>query len=56
MNKIISKTIKITTPILPPKNDFIEQEIKKFGIIPLRWAIIDVKENELLISTSGEEV
>ncbi len=56
MNKIISKTIKIKTPILPPSIDFIEQEIKKSGIIPLRWAIIDASGNELLISASGEEI
>lgn len=50
---VISKTIKIISPKMPPDVDFIENEIKKFNIEPLRWAIVDIKNNELTISVSG---
>lgn len=53
MNKVISKTIKIKTLSLPPKIDFIENEIKKNKIEPLRWAIVDVDNNILTLSVSG---
>ena len=56
MNKIISKTFEIVSAVLPPKNNFIEEEIKKQGITPLRWAIVDVQNNTLTISASGEEI
>lgn len=54
MDKIISKTIKITSEIMPPKASFIEQEIIKNGINPVRWAIVDVKDNEITLNVSGE--
>lgn len=50
---VISKTIKIISPKMPPDVEFIEKEIEKFNIEPLRWAIVDVKNNELTISVSG---
>ncbi len=53
MSEIISKTIKIISPNMPPKVDFIEKEIVKNNIEPLRWAIVDINENELTISVSG---
>ena len=52
MSKVISKTIKIKTPKLPPDADFIEAEIEKQGFICLRWAIVDVVEDELFINVS----
>ena len=52
----MSKTIKIKTEILPPEVDFIETEIVKSGIEPLRWAIVDVKDNELTLSVSGRKI
>ena len=55
-NKIISKTIKISSPKLPPEVDFIEQQIKAQGLEPVRWAIIDVQNNELTLSVSGFEI
>lgn len=53
---IVSKTIKIKVSSLPPKVDFIEEEIKKQGLEPLRWAIVDVdlKNCELTLSVSGK--
>ena len=33
----------------------IESELKKDGIEPLRWAIVAVEDEELLISVSFEE-
>jgi len=51
--EIISKTIKITTDKLPPSVDFIENEIKKHNINPIRWAIIDIQNNILTLSVSG---
>ena len=53
MSEVISKTIKIKTPKLPPDVDFIESEIEKQGFICLRWAIVDVIENELVLSISA---
>ncbi|MBR1617694.1 hypothetical protein IJ670_06030 [bacterium] len=50
---VISKIIKIKTPKLPPEIDFIEEQIKKEGIEPLRWAIINVNDYILTISASG---
>jgi len=54
--KITSKTIKIKCDKLPPKVDFIENEIKSQGLEAIRWAIVDVEENILTLSVSGYEV
>ena len=51
--EIISKTIKIISPKLPPDVDFIEKEINNQGLEALRWAIIDIEENTITISASG---
>jgi hypothetical protein len=56
MSKVISKIINITTPIMPPDVEFIEKEIEKQGIEALRWAIVDIKQNELKISVSGRNI
>lgn len=56
MSEIISKTIKIITDKMPPSVDFIEKEIIKNKIEPLRWAIVDIKDNELKLSVSGREL
>ncbi len=56
MSEIISKTIKIIIDKMPPSVDFIEKEIIKNKIEPLRWAIVDVKDNELKLSVSGREL
>ena len=53
MNEVISKIIKITSPNMPPSVDFIENEIIKNKIEPLRWAIVDIAQNNLTISVSG---
>lgn len=53
MKKVISKTIKITADKLPPSVDFIENEIKKEGLEPIRWAIVDIKNKELTLSVSA---
>jgi len=53
---VISKIIKIKTSNFPPKPEYIEQKIIKSGIEPLRWAIIEVKESEVLVSVSGREL
>ncbi|MBQ8635708.1 hypothetical protein IJ425_06115 [bacterium] len=53
MNEVISKIIKITSPNMPPNVDFIEGEIIKNNIEPLRWAIIDIEQNNLTLSVSG---
>ena len=54
MNRIISKTIKIKTDSLPPNVDYIEEEIKKLGFEPIRWAIVDIKNLELTINLSAQ--
>ena len=56
MSEVISKTIKIKAEKLPPDAEFIEQEIIKSNLEPLRWAIVDVKGNELTISVSGRKL
>ena len=50
---VVSKTIKIKSPLMPPKVDFIEKEIEKQGIEALRWAIVEANGNELTLSVSG---
>ena len=54
MNKIVSKVIQIKADELPPQVDFIESEIIKAGIKPLRWAIVEVEDKNLTLSVSGE--
>ena len=56
MTKIISKTIEIICEKLPPSVDFIENEIKKQNIDPIRWAIINIEGDKLTLSVSGEEL
>ena len=53
MSEVISKTIKIISPTMPPDVAFIESEIEKQGIEALRWAIVEINENELTICASG---
>ena len=53
MKKIISKTIKIISDKMPPSVEFIENEIKKAGLEPIRWAIVDIKNKELTLSVSA---
>lgn len=49
---IISNLVKLKLT-----NDIakIENELKKLGIEPLRWAVVEVSENELTISVSYEQ-
>ena len=56
MNEVISKIIKIISPVMPPEVNFIEQEIINNGIEPLRWAIVDINNNELTLSVSGRNL
>ena len=51
--EIISKTITIKTEKLPPSVNFIENEIKKRGLEPVRWAIVEIEKNILTLSVSG---
>lgn len=53
MDEIISKTFKIVSKIMPPCADFIEEEIIKNKIEPIRWAIVEIEGNELVVSVSG---
>jgi len=56
MSEVISKTIKIKTDKLPPDIEFIEKEIIKSGIEPLRWAIVEVEGDILTLSISGRTI
>ena len=38
---------------MPPNIEFIESEIEKQGIEALRWAIVEVNNNELVLCVSG---
>lgn len=51
--EVISKTIEIAVDKLPPKSNFIENEIRNRGIEPIRWAIVDINDNTLTLSVSG---
>lgn len=35
-------------------NEEIKRELKSIGILPLRWAIVDVSDNELTLSVAYE--
>jgi len=52
MKSIISKTIEIKCDKFPPSTKFIEDEIKKPGFELIRWAIVEVKNDKLLVSVS----
>ena len=56
MNEVISKTLKIKSPKMPPSTDFIEKEIKNINLEPLRWAIVDIEGDILTISVSGRKL
>ena len=56
MDKIISKTIKIKSDKMPPNADFIENEIKKLGFEPIRWAIVEINDKELTINISAQKL
>lgn len=47
-----SEIIKIECEKLPPSVDFIENEIKKRGFEPIRWAIVDVLDTTLTLSSA----
>lgn len=32
--------------------EYVEQELKKLGIVPLRWAVVDIKDNSLAVSVA----
>ena len=51
--KIISKTVEIKAKF-PISSEYIESELKKIGIIPLRWAIVKVDCNNFAISLAFE--
>ena len=56
MSEVISKTIKIISPTMPPNVEFIEKKIIEHKIEPLRWAIVEIKDNELTLSVSGRKL
>ena len=56
MNSVISKIIKIQVEKMPPAVEFIEKEIIKNDIEPVRWAIVEINENELVVSVSGRKL
>ena len=52
MSEVISTTIEIFSPKMPPCVDFIENELKKRELEPLRWAKVNIENNKLLLSVS----
>lgn len=48
--KIISKEIEI--PLAELSSQYVESELEKRGITPLRWAIVKKTENILIVSVS----
>ena len=53
--EIISKLVKIEAD-LPTSTEFIETELAKMGLEPLRWAIVAVEGNILTISLACENL
>lgn len=53
--EIISKLIEIETK-LPTDNVFIEKRLNEMGIFPLRWAIVNVDCNKLIINVAYENL
>lgn len=53
--QIISKLIEIKVPE-KFDNDFIETELIKNGIKPLRWAVVKVEGNILTVSAAFENL
>lgn len=54
--KIIDTVIKFKSDVMPPKNEYIEAQIRKNGIDPIRWAIIEICDNELTLSVAGIKI
>ena len=52
MSEVNSTLIKIKSPIMPPKVDFIEKKLLEMNFPPVRWAIVDIVDNELTLSVS----
>lgn len=52
--KIISKLVEIKAE-LPVDNHFIEKRLKEIGIKPLKWAVVNVENNILTLSLTGED-
>lgn len=53
--EIVSKIVEIKAKV-PVNNNFIENELAKMGIIPLRWAIVNVESDNLTISLACENL
>jgi len=53
--EIVSKLVEIEAK-LPVDNDFVEKKLYAMGIVPLRWAIVKVKNNILTISLAYENL
>jgi len=53
--EIISKLVKIEAT-LPIDNGFIEKELYKMGIEPLRWAIVGIEGNILTVSLACQNL
>ncbi len=45
---IIRKTLELTS-------GYIESELKKLGIVPLRWSIVDVSNDSYAVSVAYEK-
>ena len=52
---IVSKLIEIEAE-MPVDNEFIEAALHEIGILPLRWAVVKVDENNLTVSLSYESL
>ena len=39
-----------------PSTEYIEQELKKMGIIPLRWAIVKISKDSFTINCAYDRI
>lgn len=53
--EIISKLVEIDA-VVPIDNHFIDKNLRKIGIEPLRWAIVNVKGSKLTVSVAHESL
>lgn len=53
--EINSKLVEIDA-VVPIDNHFIDNNLKKMGIEPLRWAIVNVKGSKLTVSVAQKSL
>jgi len=53
--EIVSKLVEINA-IEPIDNHFIDKNLRKIGITPIRWSIVNVNKRKLTVSVAHESL